>query len=104
VWARLQNLRTQSVQDPSYPAPHKPMVTCGAAMVTPRRSTKFIRVNGLDSCRKWQKTFFYVKNDGSEDFINLPPMSKERQKSSTGRIIRVTLMPKPTRYTLSSAR
>lgn len=52
------------------------MVTCGAAMVMPRRNTKFIRVNGLDSSRKWQQTFFYVKNADSEDFINLPPYVK----------------------------
>jgi hypothetical protein len=76
LWARLHNLRTQSVQDPSIPAPNKPMVTYGAAMVMPRWSTKFIRMTGLDSCRKWQKTFFYVKNIGGEDLINLPPYVK----------------------------
>jgi hypothetical protein len=27
---------------------------------------------GLESCRKWQRTFFYVKNTGKEDMINLP--------------------------------
>jgi hypothetical protein len=25
----------------------------------------------LESCRAWQQTFFYVKNNGSADFINL---------------------------------
>jgi hypothetical protein len=76
LWARHHNLRTQSVQDKSIPPPYKTMVTCGAAMVMPRRSTKFIRVNSLESCCKWQKTFFYVKNAGTEDFINLPPYVK----------------------------
>jgi hypothetical protein len=27
---------------------------------------------GLESCRKWQRTFFYVKNSGATDLINLP--------------------------------
>ncbi|KAK1608552.1 hypothetical protein QYE76_032225 [Lolium multiflorum] len=27
---------------------------------------------GLESCRAWQETFFYVKNTGAEDLINLP--------------------------------
>jgi hypothetical protein len=27
---------------------------------------------GLDSCRKWQRTFFYIKNTGSANLINLP--------------------------------
>jgi hypothetical protein len=26
----------------------------------------------LESCRAWQETFFYVKNTGTADFINLP--------------------------------
>jgi hypothetical protein len=61
LWARLHNLRAQPVQDPYVPPP-KPMVVCGSAMILPRRNTMFIRVSGLESCRKWQKTFFYVKN------------------------------------------
>jgi hypothetical protein len=71
LWDRLHGLRTKSVQDPSVHLP-KPMVECGATMILPRRSTKFIRVTGLETCWKWQKTFFYVKNAGDDDFINLP--------------------------------
>jgi hypothetical protein len=73
LWARLHNLQTQSVQGSSIPAPYKPMVTCGTAMVTSRRSTKFNRMNGFDSCCNWEKTFL---NADSEDFINLPPYIK----------------------------
>jgi hypothetical protein len=29
----------------------------------------------LESCRAWQQTFFYVKNKGAADFINLPVYS-----------------------------
>jgi hypothetical protein len=29
-------------------------------------------LSGLESVRTWQKTFFYVRNIGSDDFINLP--------------------------------
>ena len=48
------------------------MVECGAAMVIPWRDVEFIRVPGLQTCRKWQCTFFYIKNATSIDFINLP--------------------------------
>jgi hypothetical protein len=29
-------------------------------------------MSGLESCRKWQRTFLYIKNTGSADLINLP--------------------------------
>jgi hypothetical protein len=37
-----------------------------------RQGSPFFKFSGLDSCRAWQETFFYVRNKGSSDFINLP--------------------------------
>ena len=31
------------------------------------------KFSGLESCRLWQGTFFYVKNNGAADLIDLPP-------------------------------
>jgi hypothetical protein len=33
----------------------------------------FLKIELLESCKKWQKTFFYVKNTTKVDLINLPP-------------------------------
>ena len=49
------------------------MTATGGASISPRKRSIFPRVLGLESCRKWQRTFFYVKNTGDEDLINLPP-------------------------------
>ena len=50
---------------------------CGAATVAPRRNTIFPRVHGLESCRKWLRYFFYVKNTTGIDLINLPAFKIE---------------------------
>jgi hypothetical protein len=44
---------------------------CGACILTPRQGSTFYRFTGLESCRAWQETFFYVRNSGPSDFINL---------------------------------
>ncbi|KAM0900836.1 hypothetical protein ACQ4PT_020399 [Festuca glaucescens] len=71
TFARFYNLRTNSVQDKKLPLP-KPMVQCGACILTPRQGSTFYKFSGLESCRAWQQTFFYVRNSGATDFINLP--------------------------------
>ena len=43
------------------------------ATIIPRKGSIFPRIHGLESCRKWQRMFFYVKNRGDEDLLNLPP-------------------------------
>ena len=54
------------------------MTACGAAIVVTRRESDFPRFSGLESCRKWQRSFFYVRNpapaEGTEEaeFLNLP--------------------------------
>jgi hypothetical protein len=71
LWARLYTLRINSIQDPNLPLP-KPVVQCGACIVVPRQKSPHVKMAGLDSCRKWQRNFFYVKNAGPVDLINLP--------------------------------
>jgi hypothetical protein len=56
----------------------KTAVECGAAAVQPRRNSIFPKFVGLRSCKKWQQTYFYVKNrapregEHPRDRINLP--------------------------------
>jgi hypothetical protein len=37
-----------------------------------QKSSDFPKIELLESCKKWQKTFFYVKNTTAVDLINLP--------------------------------
>jgi hypothetical protein len=37
----------------------------------------FPKVELLESCKKWQKSFFYVKNTTDVDLLNLPPFVDE---------------------------
>ena len=53
----------------------KRMTATGAASISPRKQSIFPRVLGLESCRKWQRTFFYVKSAAAPELINLPPFS-----------------------------
>ncbi|KAM0821197.1 hypothetical protein ACQ4PT_028941 [Festuca glaucescens] len=71
TFAYFFNLRVNSVQDRKIPPP-KPVVQCGECILTPRQGSTFYKFAGLESCRAWQETFFYVRNSGSSDFINLP--------------------------------
>ncbi|KAK1631594.1 hypothetical protein QYE76_005909 [Lolium multiflorum] len=65
------NLRKNSIQDRKLPLP-KHFVRCGGCILAPRQGSNFYKFSGLESVRTWQKTFFYVRNGGPEDFINLP--------------------------------
>jgi hypothetical protein len=71
TFAHFYNLRINTVQGKNLPKP-KPIVQCGACILTPRQRSPFYKFSGLESCRSWQQTFFYVKNTGDADFINLP--------------------------------
>ncbi|KAM0907458.1 hypothetical protein ACQ4PT_016110 [Festuca glaucescens] len=71
TFARFYNLRINSIQDPQLPTP-KPVVQCGACILMPRQGSPFYKFTGLESCRAWQETFFYVRNAGTSDFMNLP--------------------------------
>jgi hypothetical protein len=49
-------------------------VVCGMASFYARKTVAFPGLKGKESCKKWQRSFFYVKNlkEGA-DHINLPP-------------------------------
>jgi hypothetical protein len=50
-----------------------PMV-CGAASFYVRKTASFPGLKGKESCKKWQRSFFYVKNlKRGSDYINLLP-------------------------------
>ena len=72
AWSKYFGFRKQVIPNPADPAAPKMMTQCGAATVTPRRGSIFPRIYGLESCRKWQRSFFYVKNSTDVDLINLP--------------------------------
>jgi hypothetical protein len=42
-----------------------------------RKGSDFPKVELLESCKKWQKSFFYVKNTTDVDLLNLPPFVDE---------------------------
>lgn len=69
-WSHYFCFRAQTVQGLDTEA--KPLVACGAASVIPRRGVDFLRVPGLQSAHKWQRTYFYVSNKTPEDLVNLP--------------------------------
>ncbi|KAK1631329.1 hypothetical protein QYE76_005644 [Lolium multiflorum] len=72
TFARFFCLRINSVQGKEIPKP-KPPVECGSCIVGSRQGSTFLKFAGLESCRVWQGTFFYVKNSGRADLIDLPP-------------------------------
>jgi hypothetical protein len=49
-------------------------VVCGVASFYARKTADFPGLKGKESCKKWQRSFFYVKNlKKGADYINLPP-------------------------------
>ncbi|KAK1680933.1 hypothetical protein QYE76_041781 [Lolium multiflorum] len=72
TFARFFALRINSVQGLDIPKP-KPPVQCGSCIVGSRQASPFFKFSGLESCRLWQGTFFYVRNNGAADLIDLPP-------------------------------
>ena len=60
TFARFYNLRINSIQDPKLPTP-KPIVQCGACILTPRQGSPYYKFTGLESCRAWQETFLCPK-------------------------------------------
>jgi hypothetical protein len=71
AFARFFGLQINSVQGKDIPNP-KPPVQCGSCIISKRQGSSFFKLSGLESCQSWQQTFFYVKNTGDADFINLP--------------------------------
>ena len=72
LWSKFFAFQKQVIPNPDDPTAVKEMRQCGAATMVPRRNTIFPRVQGLESCQKWLRSFFYVKNMTGVDLINLP--------------------------------
>jgi hypothetical protein len=53
------------------------MTQCGVATIMSRKGSDFLKIELLESCKKWQKSFFYVKNTTDADLLNLPPYVDE---------------------------
>jgi hypothetical protein len=68
TWAKYFHLRKHTIpgSDP------KVMTACGSSSITPRTGSIFPRITGLDTCKKWQRSFFYVKSVEGHDALNLP--------------------------------
>jgi hypothetical protein len=66
LFRRLIYFKTQTVE--TVP------VICGTASFYACKTADFPGIKGKESCKKWQRSFFYVKNlkEGT-DHINLPP-------------------------------
>ncbi|KAK1604481.1 hypothetical protein QYE76_028154 [Lolium multiflorum] len=73
AFARFFGLRINSVQGKDIPNP-KPPVQCGSCIISKRQGSHFFKLLGLESCRSWQQTFFYLKRDTdicSDDLIRV---------------------------------
>jgi hypothetical protein len=85
AWAKYFQLHKQVVQeprtkdDPPETAQEKdrPMTQCDAATIMSGKGSDFPMIELLESCKKWQKSFFYVKNTTDVDLLNLPPYVDE---------------------------
>jgi hypothetical protein len=66
LFRRLIYFKTQTAETIS--------VICGTTSFYARKTADFPGIKGKESCKKWQRSFFYVKNlKEGEDHINLPP-------------------------------
>jgi hypothetical protein len=63
------------------------LVVCGTASFYARKTADFPGLKGKESCKKWQRSFFYVKNlkEGA-DYINLPPLTLAGPASERARV------------------
>jgi hypothetical protein len=48
------------------------MTQCGATTIMSRKGSDFPKIELLESCKKWQKSFFYVNYTTDVDLLNLP--------------------------------
>jgi hypothetical protein len=86
-WAKYFQLRKQVIQEPTQSKDDplemaqekkdRPMTLCGMATIMSQKGSDFPKVELLESCKKWQKSFFYVKNTTDVDLLNMPPFVDE---------------------------
>ena len=70
LWTKFFCFKRQVIPDKGNP--NKELTPCGAASISPRRGSILPRVTGLESCKLWQRTFFYVRNTTDKNLIGLP--------------------------------
>jgi len=68
TWAKYFYLRKHTIPG-SKP---KELQACGSVSITPRPGSIFPRIQGLDTVKKWQRSFLYVKSLEGHDALNLP--------------------------------
>jgi hypothetical protein len=53
-----------------------------------RKTAGFPKLTGKESCRKWQRSFFYVRSLGKNgDYVNLPPFESGGPAEQTTRAL-----------------
>jgi hypothetical protein len=63
-------------------------VICGTASFYARKTVDFPGIKGKESCKKWHRSFFYMKNlKEGEDHINLPPFEAGGPDGITGALL-----------------
>jgi hypothetical protein len=86
AWAKYFQLRKQVIQEPrskddppeiAQEKKDRPMTQCGAATIMSQKGFDFPKIELLESYKKWQKSFFYLKNTTDVDLLNLPPYVDE---------------------------
>ena len=73
IWAKYFHLRKHTIPGTK----PKQLTACGSVSITPRQGSIFPRVTGLDTVKKWQRTFLYVKSAEGHDALNLPEFMME---------------------------
>ena len=73
IWAKYFHLRKHTIPGTK----PKLMTACGPVSITPRQGSIFPRITGLDTVRKWQRSFLYVKSAEGHDALNLPEFTIE---------------------------
>ena len=77
MWRKFFGFKRNVIPDKGNP--NKESTQCGAASISPKRGSILPRIAGLESCKMWQKSFFYARNpvpeehEGQLDFIGMPP-------------------------------
>ena len=77
LWRKFFGFKRNIIPDKGNP--NKESTQCGAASISPKRGSILPRIPRLESCKMWQKSFFYARNPVPEehedqlDFIGLPP-------------------------------
>ena len=75
-WSKYFTFRSNVIPNKGSGAPRQ-LTQCGAAALTCRRGSIAPKIKGVESVKKWQYSFFYVKNTTAEDLIRLPEFVNE---------------------------